>query len=183
MNCHLNERSKTMQTYITKIFLVPALIAELNLIPAGRVTAQTFTVLHNFTPTINSGPPYPTLTNSDGAQPFGALIANSSSNTLYGTAKYGGNSGVGAVFALNTDGPPYTNPHIYTAGGYPTRSDFTSNDGAQPYAGLILSGNALYGAALDGGSDNGTVFALNTNGTGFTNLYSFTPSPRPGTNT
>src|SRR5207237_1271378 len=39
-----------------------------------------------------------------------------------------------------------------------------------------------YGTALDGGSDNGTVFALNTNGTGFRTLYSFTPSPRPGTN-
>src|SRR6266550_4531410 len=100
MNCHLNERSKTMQTCITKIFLLPALIAVLNLIPAGRVTAQTFIVLHSFTPTINSGPPYPTLTNSDGAQPWGDLSANSSGNTLYGTAKFGGSSGDGAIFAV-----------------------------------------------------------------------------------
>jgi len=37
---------KTMKT--KNLFLVPALIAALNLIPAGRVTAQTFTTLHSF---------------------------------------------------------------------------------------------------------------------------------------
>jgi len=36
------------------------------------------------------------------------------------------------------------------------------------------SGNTLYGtAAIAGISGNGTVFALKTDGTGFTNLYSF----------
>jgi len=29
--------------------ILPALIAVLNLLPAGRVTAQTFTTLHSFT--------------------------------------------------------------------------------------------------------------------------------------
>ena len=52
---------------------------------------------------------------------------------------------------------------------------WTNSDGANPYAGLILSGNTLYGTAHNGGSSgNGTVFAVNTDGTGFTNLYSFT---------
>ena len=52
--------------------------------------------------------------------------------------------------------------------GYPS-------DGANPRAGLILSGNTLYGTAVGGGSSgNGTVFAVNTDGTGFTNLHSFT---------
>jgi hypothetical protein len=40
-----------------------------------------------------------------------------------------------------------------------------------------LSSNTLYGTAYQGGSvgwGNGTVFALNTDGTGFTNVYSFT---------
>ena len=51
----------------------------------------------------------------------------------------------------------------------------SNSDGANPYAGLILSGNTLYGTANGGGSSgNGTVFAVNTNGTGFTNLHSFT---------
>ena len=49
------------------------------------------------------------------------------------------------------------------------------SDGSYPYAGLILSGNTLYGTTIDGGSSgNGTVFAVNTDGTGFTNLHSFT---------
>jgi len=40
---------------------------------------------------------------------------------------------------------------------------------------LVLSGNTLYGTAPRGGSSgDGTVFALNTDGTGFTTLYSFT---------
>jgi uncharacterized repeat protein (TIGR03803 family) len=40
---------------------------------------------------------------------------------------------------------------------------------------LILSGNTLYGTTLAGGSSaNGTVFAVNTDGTSFTVLHSFT---------
>ena len=50
-----------------------------------------------------------------------------------------------------------------------------NSDGAIPEAGLILSGNTLYGTTYWGGTNgNGTVFAVNTNGTGFTTLYSFT---------
>lgn len=40
---------------------------------------------------------------------------------------------------------------------------------------MILSGNTLYGTTrYGGGSGNGTVFAVNNNGNGFTNLHSFT---------
>src|SRR5665213_2536229 len=154
-----------MKTKIKNLFLLPALIAGLNLIPAGRVTAQTFTTLHTFTATdFNTG------TNSDGATPIGGLIL--SGNTLYGTAAGGGSSGNGTVFAVQTNGTGFTNLYSFTAtsGGYSTNSD-----GAYPRAGLILSGNTLYGTAEGGGSSgNGTVFAVSTNGTGFTNLYSFT---------
>ena len=49
------------------------------------------------------------------------------------------------------------------------------NDGGGPDAGLVLSGNTLYGtAARRRQSGNGTVFAINTDGSGFTNLYNFT---------
>src|SRR2546425_1152833 len=62
-----------------------------------------------------------------------------------------------------------------TAQTFTTLHSFTGSDGAVPLAGLILSGNTLYGTARDGGSGgNGTVFAVNTDGTGFTNLYSYT---------
>ena len=145
-----------------RLFLVPALIAGLALLLAGRATAQTFTTLHSFT-------------FSDGATPYSELVL--SGNTLYGTASAGGNSGSyngnGTLFAVNTDGSGFTNEYIFTA--YPPGYYYTNSDGSVPFAGLILSSNTLYGVAYDGGALGvGTVFAVNTNGTGFTNLYSFT---------
>src|SRR5206468_3922223 len=97
-----------------------------------------------------------------------------SGNTLYGTAYKGGSSSVGTVFAVNTNGVGFTNLHSFSA--VPRFSGpYINSDGANPFAGLILSGNTLYGTAHFGGSSgNGTVFAVNTNGTGFTNLHSFT---------
>jgi uncharacterized repeat protein (TIGR03803 family) len=139
-------------------FCLAALIAGLGLIPAGRVTAQTFTVLHSFTAEAGSG------TNSDGASPRGRLITNLSGDTLYGTAVAGGSSGDGTVFAVNTDGTGFTN--LYNFNNY--------SEGIHPIAGLILSGNTLYGMSGSGGSGGGTVFRVSTDGTGFTNLHRFT---------
>ena len=45
--------------------------------------------------------------------------------------------------------------------------------GGYPSSGLILSGNTLYGSAGDGSDVGVTVFAVNTDGTGFTNIYSW----------
>ncbi|MBI3852990.1 MAG: hypothetical protein HY298_22280, partial [Verrucomicrobia bacterium] len=140
------------------LFLLPALIAVINLIPAGRVTAQSFTTLYSFTATAD-----PYYTNSDGGGPWAGLITNLSGNTLYGTALSGGSSGNGTVFAVNTDGTGFTNLHSFTARSGPNS---TNSDGANPWAGLVLSGNTLYGTAYIGGSSgNGTVFAVNTDGT------------------
>jgi uncharacterized repeat protein (TIGR03803 family) len=155
-------------------FLLPALIAGLGLIAAGRATAQTFTTLHSFTAL--SAPSYQGGTNSDGAGPYAGLITDSSGTTLYGTAQYGGSSGHGTVFAVNTDGSGFTNLYSFTA---TSGLASTNSDGALPVAGLILSGNTLFGAAHSGGSPgggstgDGTLFAVNTDGTGFTNLHSF----------
>src|SRR5260221_3331317 len=71
------QRNRLMKT--KKLFLLPALIVVLNLIPAGRLMAQTFTTLHSFTAL-----PDPDYTNSDGANPHAGLIL--SGNTLYWTA-------------------------------------------------------------------------------------------------
>jgi uncharacterized repeat protein (TIGR03803 family) len=198
-------KNQPMKTHIKNLFLLPALIAGLGLIPAGRVTAQTFTNLHSFTSgndgagpsaglilsgntlygvatlggSSNNGTVFKVNTDgtgftnlysftggNDGARPWDSLILSGS--TLYGTAHSGGSSGRGTVFAVNTDGSGFTNLCSFTAG-------YTNSDGANPYAGLILSDNTLYGTAEYGGSSgNGTVFAVNTDGTGFTNLHSFT---------
>ena len=98
-----------------------------------------------------------------------------SGDTLYGTARMVGGSGSGMVFAVNTNGTGFMNLHSFTATHTNDFGAFTNSDGANPQAGLTLLGHTLYGTAFDGGSSGkGTVFAVNTDGTGFTNLYSFT---------
>jgi uncharacterized repeat protein (TIGR03803 family) len=62
---------------------------------------------------------------------------------------------------------------------------WTNSEGNEPIAfkGLVLSGSSLYGTAFYGGNaGNGTVFTLNTNGTGFTTLYSFSATDVNGYN-
>jgi uncharacterized repeat protein (TIGR03803 family) len=126
---------------------------------AVNIAGTGFTNLHSFT--ARAGP---SGTNSDGAGSLADLIV--SGNTLYGTAEFGGSSGRGTVFKLNTDGTGFTNLHSFTA---------NLSDSYYPEAGLTFSGNTLYGTAAYGGtSGSGTVFKVNTDGTGFTNLYSFT---------
>jgi uncharacterized repeat protein (TIGR03803 family) len=127
-----------------------------------------FTNLHSFAPTTNF-----VYTNADGIQPLGGVII--SGNTLYGTAEAGGKSGNGTVFRLITDGTGFTNLHSFALGNFDASQDnhYTNADGAGPYAGLILSGTTLYGTTEDGGMfGGGTVFRLNTDGSGFTNLQS-----------
>ena len=56
-------------------------------------------------------------------------------------------------------------------------SSASGSDGGNPYGALVLSGTTLYGTANSGGSHgNGTIFAINADGTGFTNLHSFATS-------
>jgi len=86
---------------------------------------------------------------------------------------WGGANGYGSVFAINTNGSGFTN--LYSCTALDAATGTTNSDGANLDAGMILSGNKLYGVAQYGGpSGNGTVFAINANGSGFTNLHSFT---------
>jgi uncharacterized repeat protein (TIGR03803 family) len=200
-----------MKRCIKKLLLLPVLIAGLGLMLAGRVTAQSYATLHIFTRSDGANPTaslilsgntlygttggtvfaintdgtdftnlYEFTGGSDGAIPEANLILLG--NTLYGTTAGGGNSGNGTVFAIKTDGTGFTNLYSFTAhSGSPP---YGNTDGASPEAGLILSGNTLYGTAAYGGSsDDGTVFAINTDGTSFTNLYSFTARSGASTGT
>src|SRR5258706_166095 len=130
-----------MQTYIKSRFLLPALIAGLGLMLAGRVAAHSFTNLHSFN-------------GSDGADPGGELIL--SGKTLYGIALSGGSSGNGTVFAVNTNGTGFTNLYSFTASSPNSSGVNTNSDGIAP-SGLILSGNTLYGTAGGGSSGTGTI--------------------------
>jgi uncharacterized repeat protein (TIGR03803 family) len=118
-------------------------------------------------------------TNSDGSSPVSTLVL--SGNLLYGTARDGGESGSGTIFKLNTNGTGFSVLHHFTAtSGTPA----TNNDGAYPQAELFLAGNVLYGTAPYGGnSGNGTAFKINTDGSGFTVLHTFsTTNTITGTN-
>jgi len=132
---------------------------------AVNTNGTGFTTLHTFTATSGSN-----STNSDGANPYTGLIL--SGNTLYGTASGGGTNGNGTVFAVTANGTGFRTLYHFSA---TSGSNPTNSDGASPRSGLILSGSILYGMAFSGGTNgNGTVFAVNTNGTGFTTLHTFT---------
>jgi uncharacterized repeat protein (TIGR03803 family) len=127
-----------------------------------------FTNLHSFTASFGS---YPFYANNDGANPLDGLIL--SGNTLYGTTDSGGMYGDGTIFSINTNGMSFTNLYSFTATSYPG-FPYTNSDGGSPLGGLVLSDNTLYGTTKFGSSSGrGAVFAINTDGTGFTNLYSF----------
>jgi len=68
-----------MKTCFKKLFLLPALIASLSLIPAGRVTAQTFTTC------IASQQLLSLLIHKDGASPDATLILSAKHPVWDGT--------------------------------------------------------------------------------------------------
>src|SRR5579862_7390513 len=138
---------------------------------ALNTNGSGFTTLHNFKP-YNYNPQTQTLTpTTDGAVPKAGLLLSGS--MLYGTTTAGGTNGTGMVFSVDTSGPTTTTVYDFSATNGPS---ITNSDGANPVCVLVLSGNTLYGTTQYGGANgNGTVFALNTGGTGFSTLYNFNP--------
>lgn len=123
--------------------------------------AQRFTLIYNFTGSV------------DGGVPGGDLITDRLGN-LYGTAGGGavgcqGRGSCGVVFEIDTAGNEIV---LYS---------FTEGpDGAIPLPGLTRDAKgSLYGVTTDGGSGNcGTVFKLDTSGTLHV-LYNFADYPIP----
>jgi uncharacterized repeat protein (TIGR03803 family) len=154
-----------MKSVITQMSLLVAAL----LLAVATTQAQIYTNLYSFSSagfdTLNNQ-----LTNSDGTEPYGGVVL--SSNVLYGTTYDGGTNGYGTVFRLNMDGTDFTNLHTF--GDLSFYPGGTNRDGANPHDTLVLTNNVLYGTASEGGSNGyGTVFRLNTDGTGFTNLHNF----------
>jgi len=122
-----------------------------------------FTTLHGFGYVNPSRPPY---SNADGGRPNPVIV---SGDTLYGTTYWGGTGGSGTVFAVKTNGNGFLVLHAFAR--VPAFPPF-NNEGGFPTAGLVLSGNTLYGTTYSGGSTGGgTVFAVNVDGTGFRILH------------
>ena len=127
----------------------------------NQLSAETFKTLHPFA-------------TRDGAGAKSPLVLSGS--TLYGTALVGGAYGNGTVFKINTDGTGFATLHAFAPPISTSSSGvYTNSDGANPQGGLVLAGSTLYGVTSTGGSSGGgTVFKVNIDGTGFTNLYFFT---------
>jgi uncharacterized repeat protein (TIGR03803 family) len=121
-----------------------------------------FTVLRTFSGSYST---------SGGGGPHGSLIQ--SGTTLYGTTLWGGTSGLGGIFKMQTNGTGYSLFYSFTGG---------ATGGNNPYGTtLVQSGSTLYGMTRLGGSSNGgTIFKVATNGTGFTLLHSFTGGANDG---
>ena len=111
----------------------------------------TFTVLHAFA-----------ADGSDGQYPEHGVVADKAGN-LYGVTAFGGASGEGTVYKIDTGGH-LTTLHSFTGAA----------DGGFLYGGLAIDKDGtLYGSTVDGGAAGaGTVFKLSPTGT-LTTLYSF----------
>jgi uncharacterized repeat protein (TIGR03803 family) len=106
-----------------------------------------------------------------------------SGSTFYGTDLDGGLSD-GGVFTYKFDthaaNDLVANFDLYDFSDENENS--LNNDGSNPYS-LIISGNTLYGTAdLGGTAGNGTVFKVNTGGTGFATLHDFSATGTNGIN-
>jgi uncharacterized repeat protein (TIGR03803 family) len=103
--------------------------------------------------------------NGAGYHPIDALLVSGS--TIYGSTGQGGAADAGSLFKMNIDGSGFSILHAFNGG---------PSTGAGSISQLILSGNQLYGACEYGSSpgDRGFVYQLNTDGTGFVMLHSFT---------
>lgn len=120
-------------------------------IPANGVVysldadGTNYTVLHNFS-------------FGDGSAPVGNLI-EASNGYLYGATTYGG-TGSGVIFRIQKDGSGFSVVHNFTTGAL---------------AGLMeASDGKLYGTTFAGGTVGyGSIYKINLDGTGFTEIFSF----------
>jgi uncharacterized repeat protein (TIGR03803 family) len=145
---------------MNRISLRPGAVSMLCFALASSAHAQV-TVVHAFNVT-------------DGSAPWGNMSVSGA--TLYGTTEYGGTyhkSGQvdGTIFKLNTDGSGFSTLHSFGA----------PDDGGWPLSGPILADGTLYGTTSYSQSQpNGSIFAIDTDGSGYHTLYSFPVSGPTG---
>ena len=142
--------------------IVAMLTFQVTLGVAG-IAHATDTVIYTFALANN------VCSNLDGAAPKGSLtFAN---GFLFGSTSStsGKGNGLGIIFHIDPAGSNYSIDHQFT--GAP-------GDGRDPESNaMTLGGTALYGTTLNGGlNDNGTIFSINDDGTGYASLFSFQKS-------
>jgi uncharacterized repeat protein (TIGR03803 family) len=104
-------------------------------------------------------------TSTDGERPLASLIEGSD-GALYGTTLAGGTTNNGTVFRVKKDESNFSILHSFTG---------IAGDGIEARSALTEgSDGTLYGTTERGGSNqNGTIFKLNKDGSGYSVLHSF----------
>ncbi len=124
------------------------------LVVLSRTALAEFKVLHSF-----------------GLPPLGAYgTLRPIGSVLYGTSEFGG--GNGTAFKINADGTGYEDIHLFG----------TNNDSTPSPSGLTPAGSILYGmtGAILVNAPIGTIFQMNTDGTGYSLLHTFAGQPNEG---
>ncbi|MGP8216150.1 MAG: choice-of-anchor tandem repeat GloVer-containing protein [Bacteroidia bacterium] len=114
---------------------------------------------------------------TNGGSPDGDLLLLG--GKLYGITEKGGKNSMGLVFSIDTNGT-----------GYKDLLDFDGKNGAYANGSLCNSGEVLYGMTYQGGEieggknkrgrngagnvANGCIFSINTDGSGYKDVYNFT---------
>ncbi len=85
---------------------------------------------------------------------------------IYGMTEYGGIHNSGGIYRVKPDGTDFLKLHDF---------DWDNiTNGSRPQGGLTLVGSILYGMTTEGGANNdGCIFKINTDGSGFTILHNF----------
>jgi uncharacterized repeat protein (TIGR03803 family) len=148
-------------------FAILALISSMLLPPAAFAVQLPETIIRSFGTGPNGNTCMPAI---DGAVPKGSLtFAN---GLLFGrtTTTTATTPGDGIIFHIDPIGTGYTVDHVFTG---------AKLDGNDPrHSSMTLDGTVLYGTTLNGGKhDNGTIFSINDDGTGYSGpLFDFQSS-------
>ncbi len=102
---------------------------------------------------------------ASGAYLYGSVTLDGT--TLYGMSSIEGNFGGGTIYRVDISGAGFQDiVHFTGTGG--------TADGNSPHGSLIVVGTTLYGMAGGGAYKGGSVFSVDTDGTNYRDLVSFT---------
>jgi uncharacterized repeat protein (TIGR03803 family) len=102
---------------------------------------------------------------ADGGSPYGGVVQDTA-GVLYGTTGFGGGNsacseGCGTVYSFSR------------TAGLKTLVTFNGANGGRYSSTLLLNGTTLYGTSGYGAYNDGVVFSVHTDGSGFTLLHQF----------
>jgi uncharacterized repeat protein (TIGR03803 family) len=137
-----------------------------------NLSTKKIKTLHDFSCPNNATPAC--INSSDGATPdHGTLVQ--SGTTLYGLTSAGGKFGLGTIFSYDLSKKKFKVIRSF--------GPASTNDGQNPFGSLMLNGGVLYGTTrLGGNAGLGTVFQINTDGTGYARLHNFLGGTADGAN-